>query len=110
MIFANCVICRKPFQKLGATKTCGPAHSRQLKRMTFSKWRAANPEKMREYSRRDYAANPERVREKVSRYYAANREKVRERYRQRQKIMRAQVQLLFAKFGKETINDLLRGL
>ena len=95
MIFANCVICRKPFQKLGATKTCGPAHSRQLKRMTFSKWRAANPEKMREYSRRDYAAN---------------REKVRERYRQRQKIMRAQVQLLFAKFGKETINDLLRGL
>ena len=47
------------------------------------KWRAANPEKMREYKRKQYAANPEKIRERNRKWCAANLEKVLECKRKR---------------------------
>lgn len=64
-------VCRKcgqekPLSEFVKDKTCALGYSHTCKQCNAErnrKWRAANPEKIREYKRKRYAANPEKVRE-----------------------------------------------
>jgi hypothetical protein len=58
-------------------RAANPEKAREATRRSVGKWRAANPEKAREAMRKWRAANPEKVRE----YYNAKREVVCERNR-----------------------------
>ena len=49
---------------------------KEKRKATKDKWRAANPDKVREQARRYRAANREKVREQVRKYREANRAKV----------------------------------
>ena len=84
-------ICRKcgqekPLSEFVKDKTCALGYSHTCKQCNAErnrKWRAANPEKIREYKRKRYAANPEKIREYNRKRYAANPEKVLEYNRKR---------------------------
>jgi len=67
-------------------------------------WRAAHPEKIREYTRKYRAANPERARENWRRWYAANLERVRERERLRH--ARNKGRILSQKVAKQAANKI----
>lgn len=62
-------VCRKcgqekPLSEFVKDKTCALGYSHTCKQCNAGrnrKWRAANPEKIREYKRKRYAANPEKV-------------------------------------------------
>lgn len=62
-------VCRKcgqekPLSEFVKDKTCALGYSHTCKQCNAErnrKWRAANPEKVREYKRKRYAANPEKV-------------------------------------------------
>lgn len=62
-------VCRKcgqekPLSEFVKDKTCALGYSHTCKQCNAGrnrKWRAANPEKVREYNRKRYAANPEKV-------------------------------------------------
>lgn len=62
-------VCRKcgqekPLSEFVKDKTCALGYSHTCKQCNAKrnrKWRAANPEKIREYKRKRYAANPEKV-------------------------------------------------
>lgn len=62
-------VCRKcgqekPLSEFVKDKTCALGYSHTCKQCNAErnrKWRAANPEKIREYKRKRYAANPEKV-------------------------------------------------
>ena len=64
-------VCRKcgqekPLSEFVKDKTCALGYSHTCKQCNAErnrKWRAANPEKVREYNRKWCAANPEKVRE-----------------------------------------------
>ena len=84
-------VCRKcgqekPLSEFVKDKTCALGYSHTCKQCNAErnrKWRAANPEKIREYKRKRYAANPEKVREYNRKWRAANPEKVLEYKRKR---------------------------
>ena len=65
-------VCRKcgqekPLEEFVKDKTRALGHRHTCKQCNAErkrKWRAANPEKMREYNRKQYAANPEKIRER----------------------------------------------
>ena len=84
-------VCRKcgqekPLSEFVKDKTCALGYSHTCKQCNAErnrKWRAANPEKIREYKRKRYAANPEKVREYNRKWCAANPEKVLEYKRKR---------------------------
>ena len=84
-------VCRKcgqekPLEEFAKDKECVLGHShicKQCKAERNRKWRAANPEKVREYDRKWCAANPEKVLEYKRKRYAANPEKAREYKRKR---------------------------
>lgn len=88
-------VCRKcgqekPLEEFAKDKECVLGHShicKQCKAERNRKWRAANPEKAREYKRKRYAANPEKVREYNRKWCAANPEKVLERNRKWREIL-----------------------
>ena len=79
-------VCRKcgqekPLEEFVKDKTCALDHGhtcKQCKAEQRRKWRAANPEKVRELKRKWRAANSEKVREYDRKYRAANPEKARE--------------------------------
>ena len=88
-------VCRKcgqekPLSEFVKDKTCALGYSHTCKQCNAErnrKWRAANPEKIREYKRKRYAANPEKVREYKRKRYAANPEKVLEYNRKWREIL-----------------------
>ena len=88
-------VCRKcgqekPLSEFVKDKTCALGYSHTCKQCNAErnrKWRAANPEKIREYKRKRYAANPEKVLEYNRKRYAANPEKVREYNRKWREIL-----------------------
>lgn len=88
-------VCRKcgqekPLSEFVKDKTCALGYSHTCKQCNAErnrKWRAANPEKIREYKRKRYAANPEKVRERNRKWCAANPEKVLEYKRKWREIL-----------------------
>ena len=88
-------VCRKcgqekPLSEFVKDKTCALGYSHTCKQCNAErnrKWRAANPEKVREYKRKRYAANPEKVLEYKRKRYAANPEKVLEYNRKWREIL-----------------------
>ena len=88
-------VCRKcgqekPLSEFVKDKTCALGYSHTCKQCNAErnrKWRAANPEKIREYKRKRYAANPEKVREYNRKWCAANPEKVLEYNRKWREIL-----------------------
>ena len=88
-------VCRKcgqekPLSEFVKDKTCALGYSHTCKQCNAErnrKWRAANPEKVREYNRKWCAANPEKVREYKRKRYAANPEKVLEYNRKWREIL-----------------------
>ena len=88
-------VCRKcgqekPLSEFVKDKTCALGYRHICKQCNAErnrKWRATNPEKVREYKRKRYAANPEKVREYNRKRYAANPEKVLEYNRKWREIL-----------------------
>ena len=82
-------VCRKcgqekPLSEFVKDKTCALGHRhtcKQCEQERYRKWRAANPEKIREYNRKWRAANPEKIREIRHKWREANTEKERGRCR-----------------------------
>ena len=79
-------VCRKcgqekPLEEFAKNKECALCYRhtcKQCDRERLRKWRAANPEKAREYDRKRRAANTEKMRERFRKWYAANPDKMRE--------------------------------
>ena len=88
-------VCRKcgqekPLSEFVKDKTCALGYSHTCKQCNAKrnrKWRAANPEEVREYNRKWRAANPEKIRECNRKRYAANPEKVLEYNRKWREIL-----------------------
>lgn len=71
----------KPCKNCGGNEWNRHGHCAVCQREAKRRYRAANPEKMRERDRRNYAKNPDRVKARVRQWEDANPEKMREHYR-----------------------------
>jgi len=77
----DCIDCHKEYNKK-YNKEYNVKNSEKIKLKT-QRWRKANPEKVKEISRKCYYKNPERYKIKAQRWRKANPEKVKESKRKR---------------------------
>ena len=62
---------------LSGSSTLPPSHQAESLNLSSAKWRAANPEYIKQKNAKYYAANPEYVKQKNAEYYTANQESIK---------------------------------